>query len=316
MLAAKPKQKPGEKLDDVIERIIDNIDYPVLGSVKLDGIRFTVQGGKLLSRSLKPIRNQFLQKQFGRKQFNGLDGEFITGPATAADVFQRTTSAVMSSVSDLTDEGNTTLYVFDWYSDSLRFSTRLTSVEALVQNTVKIHGNVLKAVRHKFITKADDFRKFERWALDLGYEGVMARDPNGAYKQGRSTLIEGGLIAIKRFIDAEGIIVSVYEQETNTNEAKTNELGRSSRSSAKAGKFGKNTLGGFEVRLLDDKGNATDVVLGVGTGVGLTAARRLALWAERKSLIGQTIKFKYQSAGTKIAPREPIFLGFRDEMDL
>ena len=83
----------------------------------------------------------------------------------------------------------------------------------------------------------DELIAFEELKLCEGYEGIMLRDPFGRYKHGRSTLKEGGLAAIKRFVDAEARIVGTYEQMENTNEKQINELGRSSRSHAKAGKL-------------------------------------------------------------------------------
>src|SRR5208282_1412349 len=69
--------------------------YPVLVSKKLDGIRATVQGGRLLSRSLKPIPNAEIQKTFGGLP-DGIDGELILGDPCAPDAYRKTTSVVMS----------------------------------------------------------------------------------------------------------------------------------------------------------------------------------------------------------------------------
>jgi DNA ligase-1 len=50
--------------------------------------------------------------------------------------------------------------------------------------------------------------------------------------------------------------------------------------------------------------------------VGLTDAVRKELWEKRKTLPGKIVKFRYQKIGTMEAPRQPIFLGFRDGRDL
>jgi DNA ligase-1 len=50
--------------------------------------------------------------------------------------------------------------------------------------------------------------------------------------------------------------------------------------------------------------------------VGLTDVLRAALWDKRKTLIGKIVKFRYQKIGTMVAPRQPIFLGFRDKADM
>ena len=60
----------------------------------------------------------------------------------------------------------------------------------------------------------------------------------------------------------------------------------------------------------------------VGTGVefdigtGFTEGDRLALWAIRDDLAGDVIKYKFFAGGVKDKPRFPVFLGFRDSIDL
>src|SRR5712691_7907552 len=70
------------------------LKFPLLVSPKLDGIRASVQGGQLVSRSLKPIPNKNVQDLF-RNLPEGIDGELIEGNPSD-EPFRRTTSIVMS----------------------------------------------------------------------------------------------------------------------------------------------------------------------------------------------------------------------------
>lgn len=315
MLAAKPDP---EDLDAIIAKL----PYPALFSPKLDGIRATVQNGKLYSRSLKLIPNLEMQKLWGRKELNGLDGEIIVGHATSEDCFNRSTSTVMSR-SKPAEEA--VFCVFDTFgSDDFDVRTGLAKLTAGLSNTMSY-------VEHEFIEDHAQLMRYEALAMKLGHEGVMRRTIDGRYKQGRSTLKEGGLIAIKRTVDAEAVILDTYEQMENTNEKTQNELGKSKRSSHKAGKVGKGTLGGFTVAIFNVTLAASEVtrmqnlarqkvhdprIFNIATGVGLTNDVRSLLWAGRAKLPGKIIKFRYQKIGTMVAPRQPIFLGFRDERDL
>lgn len=85
----------------------------------------------------------------------------------------------------------------------------------------------------------------------------------------------------------------------------TNALGRTERSSVKANKTGKGTLGGFHVY---------DVVTGIEfrVGSGFTAEQREEFWIHQADIIGCTIKYKSFSIGVKEKPRHPVFLGFRN----
>jgi DNA ligase-1 len=312
MLAAKPD--PAE-----LDAAIAALKFPVLASPKLDGIRATVQGGKLLSRSLKPIPNLEMQKLWGRKELEGLDGEIIAGSPFGEGVFNRTTRVVMKRTASV--EG-AAFYVFDSFDEKAPFSHRInTACDVTSQAGVSPIG-------HPIIKDLKALLAYEEKQLKKGYEGICVRDPNGLYKQGRSTLKEGGLVAIKRFVDAEAVVLDTYEQEENTNPKTMNELGKMRRSSHKAGKTGKDTLGGFTVRmLLETKGYKVcdclfnkpcdrHPVFNIGTGVGLTDAYRKELWRQRKTLPGKIVKFRYQLIGTEAAPRQPIWLGWRDVIDM
>lgn len=314
MLAAKPEP---EELDAVLAKL----PYPALFSPKLDGIRATVQNGKLYSRALKLIPNLDMQAMWGLKEYNGLDGELVVGPPTAEDCFNRSTSVVMSRSRRAIDAK---FYTFDSMGPD-PFYIRTDFAE---HRSIPSSGMIY--VKHDLIEDAKQLAQYEAKMLKLGYEGVMRRSEDGLYKQGRSTLREGGLIAIKRFVDAEAVILDTYEQQENTNEKTVNELGKSKRSSHKAGKVGKGTLGGFTVTMVRTGykltagqiavvvglGEANPDVFNIGTGVGLTDAVRKELWARRKKLPGRIVKLRYQLVGTVTKPRGPIFLGFRDGRDL
>lgn len=310
MLAAKPDP-------DHLDEVLAALPYPALFSPKLDGIRATVQHGRLYSRALKLIPNKAAQAVWGREELNGLDGELIVGPPTAADCFNRTTSVVMARGKPI--EGMV-FYCFDEYADTRTFEWRLEQAEATIDGAC--FGQTMKLVKHELIKAHAAFLKYEAKMLAKGYEGVMRRSIDGRYKHGRSTLKEQGLIAVKRFVDAEAVVLGTYEQERNENEKTVNELGRSKRSSHKAGKVGKGTLGGFTVRPLACNCEAClrDAQclkrFNIGTGVGLTDEVRKTLWAVRKALIGKVVKFRYQAIGTKDVPRLPVFLGWRDKSDL
>ena len=89
------------------EADFNKLRYPVYTQPKLDGIRVIIKNGVVYSRSLKPIPNKHIQALFGH--MDGVDGELIVGNPTAHDVFQKTTSGVMSKYG----EPDVTLYAFD-----------------------------------------------------------------------------------------------------------------------------------------------------------------------------------------------------------
>lgn len=300
MLAAKPHSSE-------LDYAMRHLQYPVMASPKIDGIRATVQNGGLYSRALKLIPNIAMQKAWSGLP-EGFDGEIVCGNMVAPDVFSRSTSQTMSRNGGLQ---NAYFCVFDVFDPKKQFQQRYAQLSTLLKKH-SVTGVVF--VEQAIIKNYRQLLEYEKKMLKLGFEGICVRSLTGPYKQTggcRSTVDEGWLIAIKRVVDAEGTILEAYEQETNTNAAQTNELGRTKRSHHKAGMVGKGTLGGFVV-----KSKLFKETFNVGTGVGLTTEVRAAIWKNRKQYIGKVIKFKYQGYGTLDKPRQPIFLGFRDARDL
>lgn len=283
------------------------LKFPVLASKKLDGVRATVQGGVLLSRSLKPIPNTYVQTRFSGLP-EGLDGELICGDPCSPTAYRDTVSIVMS---DDKPAGDVQFWIFDSFMLATPFTTRNEVVKAAVAR-----GFVgVRLVQQTLIQNIEELDAYEADALAAGNEGVMVRSIAGPYKCGRSSEREAYLLKLKRFADSEAVVIGTYELEHNDNPEFRNELGRTARSSAQAGKVGLDTLGGFFVR--GSAGQPFDgVEFKVGNGQGMTQELRKQLWADRESLIGRTIKIKYFPTGGKDRPRHPLWLGWRDERDM
>src|ERR1035437_8371630 len=108
---------------------IARLKFPVLVSKKLDGIRATVQGGHLLSRTLKPIPNVNVQALF-KGLPEGIDGELIYGDPCAPDAYRQTVSIVMS---DDKPANGIQFHVFDKFGTE-GFQTRLGDMVSAVSN--------------------------------------------------------------------------------------------------------------------------------------------------------------------------------------
>ena len=274
----------------------------MVASPKLDGIRCMIQDGVALSRSLKPIRNKHVQNLLGKKKYNGFDGELIVGAPTDKDVYRNTTKHVMSEHKEF----KFTFWLFDMFTDrSLSYAERRAKISKLT-NPKEKHIRILS---YEMVKNMDDLLWYEENCLEIGYEGVILRDPNALYKHGRSTAKEGGLIKVKRFNDSEATILGFEEQMKNNNEKKVNELGRGQRSSHKENMIPKGTLGALVVK---------DISTGVefNLGSGFTDSVRDQLWKYKTDLIGQTVKYKYFDIGVKDAPRHPVYLGIRIPEDM
>lgn len=283
--------------------------FPFWAQPKLDGIRVLVgEDGYLYTRSLKPVRNTEIQSLVRNTDgLIGLDAEIIVGDKTAEDCYRRTSSAVMSYDND--DIAYATIQVFDLWNDPfLDYDDRygkLIEMSADWPNWVQLVPTAL-------LSDMRMLNDYEEQLLNDGHEGVILRRRDAFYKQGRGTPTKGQLIKLKRFADAEGVIVAVHEEMHNANEATINALGHTERSGHQENLIGKGTLGAVEVK--HNVPNLTSEVVRIGTG--FNSSQRISLWEQRDDLIGKIVKFKYFEVGMKDAPRFPVFLGFRDVDDM
>lgn len=288
------------------DAVIEKLNYPLVASPKLDGVRAIVYEGKLLARSMKLIPNLHVYNALSNSVYEGLDGELIFGPPNAPDVCRKTMSAVMGHGG----QPHVSYYVFDLVNKlDASYKMRYEMLKARVEAIPQPNGVSIKFHRSRVVHDLGQLRKYEDEVLEEGYEGLIVRNPASFYKFGRSTAREGIMLKIKRFTDGEAEIIGFEEEMHNTNEATKNELGRTKRSSAKEGLVGKDTLGAFVCKDLK-----TGAVFNCGTGI--TQADRQKFWNTRASLEGGIVKYKSFKIGEKDAPRHPVFLGFRDKRDM
>ncbi len=275
----------------------DKLKLPCYASPKLDGIRAYVRDGIVLSRQNKPIPNKFVQAQF--KAYEHFDGELIVGDPTDPMCYRNTMSGVMSE----DGEPDVTFWVFDRLEVlHERYYHRMPTAKKF-----NLKGRV-KALEQKMIHTITQLQAFEAECLELGYEGVIIRDPDAPYKQGRSTVNEGYLLKVKAFQDFECEVVGFEERMHNCNEATVSETGHTKRSSHKANKVGRGDLGAL---ILKDPSGAK-----FNCGTGFTDAERENLWTIRDTLVGKIVKVKAFPIGGYNTLRHPVYIGFRSEIDL
>lgn len=283
---------------------LSKLRFPLYASPKLDGVRAIVRDGVVYSRSNKPIPNKYVQKCFSR--FTHCDGELIVGKPTAHDVYRQTTSGVMSEKG----EPDVYFHVFDHISGGEVHSwrDRYRTAENTLEAYDPDYSTGADMLEHVLIASIAELERYENKCLTEGYEGLILRDPNAPYKQGRSTVNEGYLLKLKRFQDAEAVVIGFEERMENLNAANVSELGYTKRSSHKAGKSGRGDLGALVCRTADG------VEFNIGTG--FTDADRASIWERRDQFLGLLAKYKFFPVGQKEAPRHPVFLGWRDGRDM
>lgn len=308
MLAAS---KTRDMTDDLF---YSKIVFPVIATPKFDGIRCVTRDiprapGTLceaLTRSLKLVPNIHIAASIAASCPPGLDGEIMTYDH---DLFNPPTMRNFNQIqSDVMGEKGIPFWkyhVFDCNIESRAvYEARLIDLDRMEN-----FPDFVVKVPTTHIESLSQLLEYEAEQVATGYEGICFRDPNSPYKYGRSTLREGWLIKMKRFVTEEAVIIGVEEEMANNNPIVLGTTGYAERSSHSANMSGKNRLGALVCRQLHE-----DQTFKVGTG--FTAQQRQSLWDNRDDLVGKLITFKHQPHGSLNVPRIPVFVGFRDTRDL
>lgn len=290
--------------------------FPLFASPKLDGFRATGHGITALSRSMKPIPNKFVQGLYGTGLLNSLDAELMVGDPLDKEAFNAAQSGLTSSPGT----PDFSVHVFDDFTyQGDRFDQRYQRAcervaqlgPLLVHDFPMLSGSV-KIVPQIEVYDLEQLAEIEGKFLGQGYEGVMLRHRGSPYKQGRGTFTAHDLMKLKQFEDGEADIIGFEELQHNENEAKVNELGLTSRSTAKDGKVGGGTLGALIVIAVNGPFKGVEFRI----GSGFTAKQRQEIWDNRFQWIHERITYKWFKIGAVNAPRFPVFKGRRSKLDM
>lgn len=294
-----PRESPAEMKD-----FFELLPYPLYVSPKIDGIRSVNINGVCLSRTLTKLPSEQVQNLFGEYVF--LDGELVVGPPTDGDiVYNRTYSHVMSRKKP----GDVSLYVFDICDEdeaNTPFEDRLKIAKDYVSS---LDNPRVKFLHHDLIRDYEGLINYENEMLAAGYEGIMMRTPKGPYKHNRATYLDGIIYKLKRFVDAEGLLVDFNQGETNVNELEVDERGYAKRSTKKEGKIKSDMVGSLILKY-----NNTYVEIAPGS---LTHNQRKDIIKNPDKYLNKAIvTFRFFGYGIKNKLRFPRAKGFRNKGDL
>ena len=291
----------------------DKLKFPVLVQPKIDGVRGIHLRSSLgfTGRSLKKHGNKFISNLLSDHKYLGLDGELIIGTnPTDKDLCRSTTSVINS----FEGEPLLTWYVFDYITEqtiSLPYNQRLIKLKSKVEELNNTDDRIsIKLIETRIASNLQELLSFDKEFISLGYEGTIIRDPNGLHKSGRSTVREGLLLRIKRFIQEDAVVLSITEAMENTNEKKKNELGHSERSTHKENLVPKGMVGNLICR---DVKTGNTITVGPGK---MTHELRTYYFQNQHELIGKVISYKNFPHGVKDKPRFPTFENVRIDSDI
>ncbi len=312
---------------------------------KIDGMRVLFDEGVARSRSWTAWTNRYLQ-DFAKDwadTIQGWDCEMIPGLVYDPTIFRE----AMSGCRAEDGASEFTLYLFDNFDPSwagLNYIARLIAcakdlglapknLEDVIKLTSadvtwSVHGTGRSTNYHvqvvlcptKIVKSLEEIDYEEARLISLGWEGAILRRPSQGYKWNRATTNQGQLTKLKRFEDAEAIIVGYEHAYENANELTTSQLGYAKRSSHQENLRPKDYLGSLRVRLCEPGTSSPctpTIEFSIGVMRGYSQDDRRRLLQDGDKLLGQIVKFSHQGYGGGYdKPRTPVLLGFRNPLDI
>lgn len=286
---------------------LDNIQYPVYVSPKLDGLRCPLDDrGHPFTRKGEEWQNPEVAKLFATmgKKWANLDGEVGIGDPTKEEFF--TDTGWFRQKYPEPAPGVVTFFAFDRVGEG-NYDERWWKNKVAEVSSGPLQ---LKWVPQHLCHNKAEVLFWEAKYVDLKYEGICIRSAlkHAPYKHGRASMISGELYKYKRFEEDEMVVTGFIEGETNNNPKERDALGHAKRSSAKAGKVPNGRVGkivGICPRF------AEPVVL--GTFKGLSHADLQYMLEHPDEFIGRTATFWHQKGTTYVKPRIASFKCWRDD---
>jgi len=306
------------------DAILDQVRFPCWVQPKIDGVRALNLTGRLTGRSLDEFKGFGISDYFSKSEFIGLDGEMTLGskPNCTNRLCSATTGA-MGRFKDVVEMADIHWWVFDLVYHRTSALPYVERYELLKMRLLSLDHERLHLVPYIQVHSPEVLRQQIAEYAEAGYEGTIIRNPSAVFKEGRATKKGQELWRVKPWADAEILVTGITEGEKNGNEAKRNTLGRTERSSAKAGMIPNGQVGSIQGTMLADFFDPiTDKLLfakglPVTVGSGEMSVPEATYYFENPhEIVGHVVKFKHMTHGVKDQPRFPTYISHRLREDI
>lgn len=306
------------------DALLGKVRFPAVAQPKIDGVRGLNLTGTFTGRSMDPFEGFGITEYFSHKDFRGLDGEMTLGPKpNCTDRLCSKTTGAMGRFKGVTEMADLYWWVFDYITDATAGLPYIQRYDLLRERIIKLQHPRLCLVPMVRLTDADHMKALIAAYAEEGFEGTIIRSPDAPYKEGRATQKGQQLWRVKPWADAEILVTGITEGEMNGNEAKKNTLGRTERSSAKAGMVPNGQVGSIQGTLLQDVySTVTGLLLfprGLPINVGpgeMTEVEAIHFFRHPAEIVGHIVKFKHMEHGVKDKPRMATYRSHRLAQDM
>lgn len=306
------------------DAVLSKLMFPCGVQPKIDGVRALNLSRTLTGRSLDPFAGYGITERFSGVEYLGYDGEMILGtnPNCPERLCSLTTGA-MGRFKGVTEMADLHWWLFDLITSETMHLPYEKRHELLMKRRATHEDKRLHIVPLVTVYSVEELEHMNMSFLELGYEGTIIRNLKASYKPGRATLKGQELWRMKPWGDFEILVTGITEGQMNMNEKTTNTLGRSERSSAKAGQVPNGQVGSIQGTLVKDFFDPNSGKLLFAKGLLVTAGsgemsvkEATDYFRNPKKIIGHFAKIKTMTHGVKDLPRFPTYVSHRLAVDM
>lgn len=295
------------------------LKFPVYISPKMDGNRGYVMNNQIISRGGMPIPNLRVQQILSRPELEGMDGELLASKPNDPNAITKAGKFFRAAE----PKGKTQAFqfrVFDlWNEPGKTFTERQVLLKKRLAQLPPDLKKYVKSVPQVLVHNKEDLLKKEQEWLDADYEGVVIRNPDALYLNGRSdSEADQSFLKLKRYVDAEAQIVGFnpFNLKLKADRDLLAELVKEGMITPEQAKLitpENPILARYKVHELE-----TGIDFNLGPGA-LNYEQRRLLWQTQDTLLGQVVKYKHFPRGANPEtkkPRHASLLAFREEHDM
>lgn len=287
------------------------LKFPLLVSDKLDGMRCLIFPDGAYSRNMKLLRSgmqDHLEPLISRaKALNVVfDGELYIHGIKFGPIMSNITNGEIPPPPNLLFYGFDCVFANQWGGSPHPFRIRQEHLNAYLYA-----ARSTEILEQREVRNAAQLEEEYDNSLARGYEGIIARDPDGRYKHNRGTLKEGLIFKFKEWVTEDAQIIG-YEQATRMKteiregERTRDVFGHLERSHKQDTREVYEGIGSILVRLRD--GTETGCGIARGVSLGIT-------WANRLDFVGKWVEIRYMKHGAKDKPRFAGITRFRPDLE-
>lgn len=287
----------------------EELRYPTLASVKMDGLRCLIYDGQLFTRNLKLHPNQKLQEYFKEAMRKSKKDELVFDGELWDETlpFCETAGICRSFTAEIGE--NLAFHVFDMlplrvYDHGAGGNPLRDRRDAYYEECAGL-ANV-RCVAQMPIHDAETLKGMFEQYVQRGHEGLICRDPRSYYKHGRCQPTKPFMVKFKATETHDAQIIGIKPaRKLKEGVARTSDLmGHLKRVHTQDSYEADDKLGSFQVAW-------NELEFSVGPGRGLDDHEKRKIWKNKEAYIGKWIEFESLSVGVKDVPRMGKFVKFR-----